>query len=405
MGYTKDAVKGISWVGAFRVTTRGVSFARTIVLARILTPAQFGIFGIATLIISFLEILTETGINVFLIQKKDRVEEYINTAWVVSIFRGIIIAFVVALLAPVISGIFNSPESTNAIYLISVVALLRGFINPSLVKFQKELRFNHEFRFKFAVFVLDSTVAILVSLITKSAIGMVWGLIAGAALEVVLSFLFLKPRPTWNYNSKQFGEIVRSGKWITGAGIFQFLFRQGDDAIVAKIMGENSLGIYQVAYKIASLPISEITDVFGRVTFPLYVKIADDKRRLQKAFMKTTTVTSVLAISIGIFLFVFGQQLILLLLGDKWIAVVPLVRILSIFGVVQAITNSMNAFLLALEKQRYVTVSSLVQVTVLIALIFPLIATRGLFGAALAPLVSSLITLPIMLYFVYISLK
>jgi len=98
MGYTKQTIKGISWIGAFRIVTRIISFARTALLARLLTPRDFGVFGIATLVLSFLEIVTETGINIILVQKKENINEFINTAWVTSIIRGVLISIFIIVL-------------------------------------------------------------------------------------------------------------------------------------------------------------------------------------------------------------------------------------------------------------------------------------------------------------------
>ena len=93
MGYFQTALRGLSWMGALRVVTRSLALVKIAILARILVPAQFGIYGIATLVLGFLEMLTETGINIFLIQKNKKVDEYVNSAWVVSIVRGFLISF------------------------------------------------------------------------------------------------------------------------------------------------------------------------------------------------------------------------------------------------------------------------------------------------------------------------
>src|SRR4029079_5244964 len=103
MGYTRETIKGISWLGAFRIFTRALSFLRTLVVARVLNPFQFGIFGIATLVLAFIEVMTETGINIFLVQNKERVEEYIDTAWIVSILRGLVISTAIILCSPLVS--------------------------------------------------------------------------------------------------------------------------------------------------------------------------------------------------------------------------------------------------------------------------------------------------------------
>lgn len=391
--------RGVSWVGAFRGSTRAVSFVRTIILARILSPSQFGIFGIASLAITFLEILTETGVNVVLIQKKEGIEKYLNTAWVVSIVRGLAISLILLIIARPVSEFFSSPQSLSLIYLISLVSLLRGFINPAIVKFQKELRFGQEFWFRLSIFFFDSVVAIVMSLVLKSAIGIVVGLVAGALLELIMSFVFVSPRPKFELDRLKLREVVSKGKWVTGSGLFQFTFRQGDDAVVGKILGESSLGIYQIAYKLSSLPISEVTDVFGRVTFPYYVKIKTNKAKLREAFFKTTLLISLLASVLGVILFAFGGYLIKNMLGEEWLSAVPLVKVLSIFGVVQALSNSINSLLLAVEKQHLITAISFAQIIGLFVSIFPLIHLYGLRGAVAAPLVGALVGLPFALVF------
>jgi O-antigen/teichoic acid export membrane protein len=95
MGYQKEALKGITFIGLIRVVTRLLSFIKTIIIARILSPYQFGAFGIATLVLVFAEILTETGVNTFLIQEKEEINEYIDTSWLVSIIRGFIIFLII----------------------------------------------------------------------------------------------------------------------------------------------------------------------------------------------------------------------------------------------------------------------------------------------------------------------
>src|SRR5437763_1047911 len=108
MGYSKQILRGFSWAAFLNVSAMGVSFVKVIFLSRfVFGPAEFGIFGVGVLILGILELLTETGINVFLVQETDPLEKYLDTAWVVSILRGIIIALVLALLSYPISIFFK----------------------------------------------------------------------------------------------------------------------------------------------------------------------------------------------------------------------------------------------------------------------------------------------------------
>lgn len=152
MGYTKNTVFGFSWMSGYRVITRIIAIVRTGILARLLFPDQFGAFGIAALVLSFLEIMTETGINMFLIQEGKDIDKYLNTAWVISIIRGTIISTTIFLLAKPISIFFNSPSSYELLILISLVPFIKGFINPYVVKFQIDLAFNKEFLYRTSLF-------------------------------------------------------------------------------------------------------------------------------------------------------------------------------------------------------------------------------------------------------------
>ncbi len=405
MGYFRDTVKGVTWVGAFRGVTRAIAFAKTAILARVLVPAQFGLFGIATLILAFLEILVETGVNVVLIQEKDNVDKYINTAWVVSIIRGVLISIVILIAASPVSIFFKSPNSLNLLYLIAVVPFIRGFINPSIVKFQKELQFDKEFWFKSVIFALDAGTAIILALITKSATSLVWGLIVGAFAEVILSFIFARPIPRVSFEIEKLKRVIGRGKWITGAGIFRYFFRQGDDAVVGKILGEAPLGIYQVAYKISSLPVSEVADVVARVTFPVYTKISKDGGRLKKAFLKTTLVVTALVVPVGLVIFLFPRQIVLIILGEKWLEAVPVLKILSIYGVSRAVVNPALTLFLAVKKQEIVTLVTFISVLGLGFSIIPLVLKFGIMGAGMAAIIGSFTSLPFVIYYSWKTLS
>jgi len=106
MGFYKQAAKGVGWMGGLRVFSRGLTLLKTAILARLLVPVQFGVFGVVTLVISLFEILTETGINTILIQEDEDIKSFINTAWIISIFRGILISLLVFLSARPLAKFF-----------------------------------------------------------------------------------------------------------------------------------------------------------------------------------------------------------------------------------------------------------------------------------------------------------
>lgn len=398
MGYFKDTVRGLSWMGGLRGSTRIIAFVKILVLARILSPSEFGVFGIAMLFLSLLEIISETGVNIFLIQEGEDIDSFVDTAWIVSIIRGILISLILFLFSPVVSRFFNSPQSLSVMYLISITPLIRGFINPSIVKFQKNLLFAKEFIFRLIIYLLDASVAIIMAVVTHSALSLVYGLLAGAVFEVAFSFIFVKPNPKLRFVKNKLKLIINRGKWVTFAGIFNYLFENIDDAVVGRLLNTTYLGTYQMAYKISSLPMTEVSDVIQKVTFPVYAKIAKDKERLKKAFIKSLVSTTLIVLPIGIILFFFSREVVLVLLGPKWLAVVPVIKVLSFFGVVRAITETTYPLFLSLKKQNHVSLITLFSILGLIITIYPLVKNYDIVGAGFSSLIGALLAIPVTVY-------
>ena len=381
--------KNLIWAGALRVVIRSFGIIKTIVLARVLTPAQFGIFGIAFLILGLLEMLTETGVNVVLIQNKDKVDDYINTGWVVSITRGIIIALSIIILTPFIAKFFSSPQSANILYLTALIPFLRGFVNPSIVKFQKNLEFNKEFKFRSVVVFFEVSMSVVFALITKSENSLVWGMVCATIIEVLLSFIVINPKPKFEFDLNKLKNMISVGKWVTGAKIFDYLFFHLDDIVVGKLMGAYSLGIYQQSYRITSLPVIEVSESFQRVTFPHYSKMIEQKKSIYSIYLKTLFYTVCLIIPFALIILLFPSQIISLVYGSNWLEAVPVIKVLAIFGVIKTLANSVFPILLANKRQDLVMRLTLVGIVFLATTIYPLTSMYGLVGAGVSTVIGS----------------
>jgi O-antigen/teichoic acid export membrane protein len=211
----------------------------------------------------------------------------------------------------------------------------------------------------------------------------------------------IKPLPKLNIRKDYFNEIFHKGKWITAYGVFSYIAENGDNFTVGKVMSASALGIYEMAYNISTLPISEISDVVSKVVFPVYTKMAEDKQRLKSAFAKSTLVISILTLSMGLVLFMFPGQLIGFVLGNKWLSGVPVLRILAIYGVLRAISGPASALFLAVEKQKYVTNMTFTRFAGLAITIYPLVKTFGLIGAGYSALISVIVEIPVIVFYVW----
>lgn len=399
MGYKKDVIKGVSWYGLLRIATKVIGFLEAIILARILAPEQFGAYAVALLALGLLEVLTETGVNIFLVQEKN-IDHYISSAWIVSIIRGILIMFVLFLTAPFVANFFHSPESLSLLYLISFVPLIRGFINPAIVKFQKELLFGKDLLFRLIILFIDTAVSITVTLMTMNPLGIIVGLLVGVFVETILSYFIVSPRPRFQIERNYISKIFHRGKWITASTIFDYLFHNVDNIVVGRVLGAASLGVYQLAYAIAVMPLSEVGKVFLHVIMPILLKISDDSSRLQSAFLKTVLSICIITLIPSLIIFFF-PQLFVWLLGEKWAALTAVLPVLAALGFVKSLSAAPSALFLSSKRQEFVTVVTLVSILGLSISVVPLINAYGLFGAGLSALIGALCAIPFLAYYTY----
>lgn len=405
MGYFKDALKGVSWMSAFRGLYRIIGIVRIAIIAHILTPFSLGVFGIVSLVLAFLEIVTETGINVFLIQQKDEIDSFASTAWVLSITRGLLISLLMIIASGPISIFFNSPSSRNLLYLAALVPLIRGLINPFIVKFQKDLHFHKEFFYRISVFFVESAVSVVIVILTHSVLGLVWGMIAGTIYEVCYTFVVVKSWPKFSLNLDKTKIIFTRGRWMTLFGIFEYLYSQSDNIIVGRILGVAPLGIYQNAYKISTAPLTEVGDIFFRVTFPVFSKISDETARLKSAFIKNTLVNFILMGMAGLFIYFFATPIVNVILGSGWESAIPVVKLLSVLGVVRGVAGSTNSLLVAKENQKYSAIVTIISTIGLWVTIVPLTKYYGIMGAGLSAIIGTVVSLPFTIYFINKTLK
>jgi O-antigen/teichoic acid export membrane protein len=385
---SKRVVRGGVWVFALRITARGLRFIRTVILARLLAPNDFGLFGIAMLSIATLEVLTQTGFEAALVQKKEHVESYLDTAWTISAIRGTILFSILFFLAPWIAKFFDSPQATMIIRVISISALLSGFKNVGLIFFQKELEFDKQFFYEFSSNLVDLAVAITLAFILRNVWALVWAGLAAGVVRLFMSYLIHPYRPHVSLAKKEFQELFGYGKWLLGSGMLVFLVTQGDDLFVGKALGPAALGLYQMAYLISNLPATEISRTMAQVAFPAYSKLQDNIPKLSDAYLKALHLTAFLSIPLAAGIFVLAPDFTKIFLGEKWMPMVPVIKVLVFAGLIRSIAATTGPILYGIGQPKIDTIWQTARLILLIALIYPLTARWGILGTSVAVLCS-----------------
>jgi O-antigen/teichoic acid export membrane protein len=399
---SQRVVRGGFWVFGLRIASRGLSLVRTIVLARLLVPEDFGLMGIAMLAMSILGTFSETGFQAALIQKEEDIKDYLDTAWTVSALRGLVLFAVLYLAAPYIARFFESPAAAPIVRFIGVSMLLNGLTNIGVVYFQKELAFDRDFIYHLSGTLTDLLVAVAAALLLGNAWALVIGLVVGNLVRCIVSYLVHPYRPRLRFDLSRASGLVSFGRWVFGSSIVVFLATQGDDIFLGKALGASALGLYQMAFRLSTVMSSEIAGTISKVTFPAYSKLQGDIGRLSNAYLRTIGFSTFITSPLAGGLFILAPEITALLLGEKWLLMVPGLRVLALMGMVRSIVGTGGAIVLGIGKARWDFIQNLVRVVVIAVTIYPLTMLWGIRGTALSTLLGIGATIPIWLH---VSLK
>ncbi|MFH1055765.1 MAG: lipopolysaccharide biosynthesis protein [Candidatus Altiarchaeota archaeon] len=382
----KKVVKGSMWVFALRVLQVLFNTARLVVLARIIAPNDFGLMGVALLTMTALETFTETGFQTALIQKSANIRRYLNTAWTVSVIRGLILFTTLFFTAPYFAGFFNVPEGKTIIQAVGVAVLFKSLINVGVIYFQKDLDFRREFTYQFAGTAADFTIAVSSAIVFRNVWALALGYVAGNLTRCIVSYLVHPYRPSFNLNLRRARGLFGFGKWVLGSSVLIFLITQGDNIVVGKLIGATALGLYQMAYLISNTPATEVTNVISQVTFPTYSKLQHRLSKLRQAYLKALGATAFVSFLMAGLIFILAPEFTRTFLGQEWMPMVPAIKILCLYGAVRSLNATVGPVLYSIGRPEVQTMLSGVQLAAMALTIYPLTMRFGIIGVSFSVL-------------------
>jgi O-antigen/teichoic acid export membrane protein len=397
MGYTKNALAGFSWQTVLRGIIAVTTLIKIYFLARLLDPTAFGLFSLITIALGISEATTQTGVNITILQSRRSMQYFVDTAWVIAIIRGLIIGILMVMLGAGMSHFYNQQELFLLIGLASLVPVVKGFINPSIVMLQKELKFFADSSYRFSLVAIDAFLAISLAFFLKSVIALVFALIGAALFEVVISFMLFKTRPRFNY-VRSSGEIIfKNAKWLSFTALFSYLLENLDNVLIGKLTSTSGLGIYHNAYGLGHKVNYDFAKSATHSTFPILTKLSKQKGRALRAFFRTTFATMGLVILTSLPLYIFPEFFVRLILGNQWLDAIPLVRWLVVAGIIQSVITLLYNFLMANKSYFSMNLHLAVSVVIMVCLLLLLTPSQGLVGAAIAIFLTRLVTMPVVI--------
>lgn len=398
MNLRSGVMRGAFSLGGARVVSNLLSAGAILVLARLLTPQDFGIVAIATAILTIVQSCTELSLNNALIQKEEVDRSHIDTAWTMALIRSILICLFFALAAWPLSLLYSNSDMVPVFIVSGVTGAMIGLQNPHIWLATKSMSFTPLAFVQFAQKAVGVVLAIILALGLKSY----WAIIAGNALGSIaaaaLSYILIPYRPRLSLEHVK--EIWAFSGWMFFNQLFETLNWRIDQLIIGLVVPKAQLGIYAVADNFAVIPTRETIQPIRHALFPGLANLSKDIARLTRSHLLAQSSIAMLIAPLGIGLALVSEPAVKVALGDQWHAAIPFVEICAVYYALGTFTMGLQPVAMALGKTKLLFIRQIIAVFVKIPLIVAGLMAGGLIGAALGRLVSELIT--VMIEFIFL---
>lgn len=302
-----------------------------IVLARLLTPSEFGIVGAATVVVSFAQIFTLLGVGPALVHLPEITRVHVRVGFGISLAFGLLFGIVILLSSTAISQFFNMAELESVVRVLAVIFPITGAASVGFALLQRDLLFRPLAMIELLSFVIGfGLVAIILALMGFG----VWALVAGQIGQATLrAAMILSLRHEYigiRWSSREARQLLSYGAGHSLARVANYLATQGDNLVVGRFLGADSLGLYTRAYQFMMLPTNLIGAVLNRVMFPTMAAVQNDRERLGRAYLNSLGSVTMVTMPVAAVLFVAAPDLVLVVLGPNWLEVANPFRVLIV---------------------------------------------------------------------------
>jgi len=329
----------VRWAFLTGAMARLLPPAFAIVLARLLSPEDFGLLAVAMVVVAFVSLFQDLGLKQALVQRREA-----GSALKAAVFWGGIglgglwfLALWVA--APWLGEFYRSPgvvpviRSLGALFLIAPL----GAVPEALLL--REMAFRRLFRVELLPSLAPGVVSITLAFMGWGVWSLVWGTLAGSALRVVGLWTQVDWRPSARPNAAQWRGLFRFGGWVSLEALLGWTITYADQGFAGRFMGAAQVGFYRMGFSLSLLPATGISQVLGQVTFPAFSRVQDDLPRVKEGFEKAVRTVALVTVPLGAGLAAFADPVLPMLLGPNWGPTVGVVQLLAAVGVLSSLVN------------------------------------------------------------------
>lgn len=339
MSQSAKTKTGIKWSVIDQVVRQCITLVISGILSRLLTPAEYGLLGMVTIAIGFLQVFKDMGLGSSVIQKQGITSEEQSSIFWLNLFVGLLLTLLLLGSAPWIAQFFNEPQLTALIRVMSLSFVIGSLSIVPDALIRKAIDFRSYFYRNLGTIIAGGLLGIGLA---YKGFG-VWALIGQSLLTtltgVIISFRMVQWRPQLIFKKHLLKSHLRYSLPLLGDSSVNYWVRNIDNLLVGKFLGSVSLGIYNRAYSLMLLPVTQISATLSRVMFPSFALIQNDRRLIWEQYGKMMSIIAMFSFPLMVVLGVYARECILIVYGHQWMEVVPLFRILCFLGAAQSMAS------------------------------------------------------------------
>lgn len=333
-------INGSIWTIFSNISTNSVSFAVTVVLARLLTPEDFGIVAISAVFVGIVTLFQDLGMGSAIIQRQNIDDDYLSTSFSVSLLSGVAIAIVLAAVSPLVAY-FYGKEVLKYILLFSTIGfILSPFTSIHTTLLTKGMEFRKLALVNILSQILSGIISVMLALLGYGVWSLVAGKIVSQPLLIPLIWRLVRWRPRLKIVKKCFNDLFGFGSNLLGFNIIHYISSNSDNLIIGKYLGPQALGYYSVAFNLMLKPLPLISWSIGKVLFPIFSTMQDDNERTRVLYLKVMRTISLITFPMMTGLIMVADEFILTAYGAQWgPAALPL-KLLCVVGILQSVSTT-----------------------------------------------------------------
>ena len=314
-----DTVSGVKWTSIERIFQQGIQFVIGIVLARLLAPSDFGIVGMLTIFITISQTFIDGGFSNALIRKIDCRDIDYTTAFYFNIVIGIICYVILFFSSPYVAIFFKTPILEDLLKVLAVTVLVNSLIIVQIARLTKCLNFKTQAIATIVAVLLSGSIGIYLAYTGLGPWALVWQTVSASIIKCTLLWFYAKWFPKLSFSINSFRELFKFGSKLITSNLINSFYSQLTTILIGRFYSSKDLGFYSRGQQFAHLPSMTITDVLGKVTFPILSNLQKDDSHLVAVYRKYISITSMIIFFFMCLLIAISKPLILTILTEKWL--------------------------------------------------------------------------------------